>query len=225
MSSSELPVGVHLYWIPLGAGGSGFVRLNGRLYEWFKAGWDRRQPLDLYHTALQVQLPDHRFVIETMWPSPDQDTSSRGVVVEGPVGASVFSRWRVFRYEVRRWREGILPDADQAPGGPVLVTAREDLARLVLALVEEVPVLIWGRDQSRVGEMWNSNSVISWLLARAHLLDGVKPPRGGRAPGWDAGKEVARQRPAQDRREGAGLDVGVSELGQRLVDHVGDQSH
>ena len=23
---------IYLYWIPLGAGGSGFVRLNGRIY-------------------------------------------------------------------------------------------------------------------------------------------------------------------------------------------------
>jgi hypothetical protein len=192
LSDSELPVGIHLYWIPLGAGGSGFVRLNGRIYELFKAAMERRPRLDLYHTALQVQLPDHRFVIETMWPSPDRNTRSRGVVVEGPVGATVLSRWRVFRYEVRRWADGTLPDADQARGGPVLVTAEEDLARRVLTLVKDVPSLIWGRDQRRVGEMWNSNSVISWLLARADLLHGVMPPVGGRAPGWDAGAVIAR---------------------------------
>lgn len=192
MSESDLPVGVHLYWIPLGAGGSGFVRLNGKVYEWFKARRERRPPLDLYHTALQVKLPDVRVVVETMWPSPDRDTWSRGVVVEGPVGATALGRWRTFRYEVRRWPDGNLPDADQARGGPVLVTAEEDLARRVLTLVGEVPRLIWGRDSRGVGEMWNSNSVISWLLARVDLLGGVVPPTGGRAPGWDAGVMVAR---------------------------------
>ena len=40
--------------------------------------------------------------------------------------------------------------------------------------------------------MWNSNSLASWALARAGLdVDGVAPPTGGRAPGWDAGLVVA----------------------------------
>ncbi len=40
----------------------------------------------------------------------------------------------------------------------------------------------------RTGDMWNSNSVTSWVLARAGVdLDGFHPPGGGRAPGWSAG--------------------------------------
>jgi hypothetical protein len=36
--------------------------------------------------------------------------------------------------------------------------------------------------------MWNSNSMISWLIARAGLdVGSIKPPTGGRAPGWNAG--------------------------------------
>jgi hypothetical protein len=36
--------------------------------------------------------------------------------------------------------------------------------------------------------MWNSNSVIAWLLAAAGLPAGeLTPPRHGRAPGWHAG--------------------------------------
>ena len=27
----------------------------------------------------------------------------------------------------------------------------------------------WGRDEFKVGEMWNSNSVISWLLERSGI--------------------------------------------------------
>jgi hypothetical protein len=53
-------------------------------------------------------------------------------------------------------------------------------------------MLVWGRDQIGAGDMWNSNSVISWLLARAGLdMDGIEPPDGGRAPGWAAGLAAA----------------------------------
>jgi hypothetical protein len=42
--------------------------------------------------------------------------------------------------------------------------------------------------------MWNSNSLISWLIVRAVLdVDAVHPPAGGRAPGWDAGVILARR--------------------------------
>jgi hypothetical protein len=45
--------------------------------------------------------------------------------------------------------------------------------------------------------MWNSNSLISWLVVRAGLDDGtVRPPAGGRAPGWRAGVVVARRQQA-----------------------------
>jgi hypothetical protein len=40
--------------------------------------------------------------------------------------------------------------------------------------------------------MWNSNSVISWMLSHAQLVDAAgAPPDNGRAPGWDAGLTVA----------------------------------
>jgi hypothetical protein len=42
--------------------------------------------------------------------------------------------------------------------------------------------------------MWNSNSVVSWLLAESGLpAERIQPPRGGRAPGWRAGVELARR--------------------------------
>jgi len=51
---------------------------------------------------------------------------------------------------------------------------------------------VWGRDELDAGEMWNSNSVIAWLLARSGVeTDRIRPPRGGRAPGWNAGLAVA----------------------------------
>jgi len=42
--------------------------------------------------------------------------------------------------------------------------------------------------------MWNSNSIVAWLLARARLgAEATRPPAGGRAPGWRAGLVVARR--------------------------------
>lgn len=185
--------GIYLYWIPLGAGGSGFVRLNGRIYEAIKSIRERRRPLALFHTALVVQTPDGGYVVETMWPSPDGDAARRGVVVEGPVGSRRLGVLRTFRYEVRRWRNGILPDADEAVGGPRKVSGDAMQARRLLEWANSVPPLIWGRDEVGTGEMWNSNSVISWLLTKTGIsIETVHPPVGGRAPGWNAGIVIAR---------------------------------
>jgi hypothetical protein len=63
MSMNESTGWVDLYWLPLGAGGH-FVRLNGRVYEAIAARLQRRPPCDLYHSALQVHLPDTTYVIE-----------------------------------------------------------------------------------------------------------------------------------------------------------------
>jgi hypothetical protein len=183
---------IELYWLPLGAGGW-FVRLNGRIYEAIQALLERRQPLDLYHSALEVRLPEGGFVIENSWPIPDADGPSRGVVVEGPVASRRLGRYRVFRYEVRRWRDGVIADADEAVASPQLLSNDPLLARRLLDLVGSLPSPVWGRDEFGTGEMWNSNSVISWLLARSGLpADAIGPPAGGRAPGWQAGLVWAR---------------------------------
>lgn len=185
---------VDLYWIPVGAGGVGFVRMNGRLYEAIQARLERRRPLDLYHTALEVRVPDGRFIIENAWPSPDSDTASRGVVFEGPVWSRRIARFRTFRYELRRWRNGIILDATEAVASPQCLSRDPSRARRLLDMVASVPALVWGRDELGAGEMWNSNSVISWLLARSGLLaDTTKPPADGRAPGWGAGIVIANR--------------------------------
>jgi hypothetical protein len=182
---------IELYWLPLGAGGW-FVRLNGRIYEAIHALLERRQPLDLYHSALQVRVPEGRFVIENCWPIPDADGPSRGVVVEGPVASRRMAHWRVFRYEVRRWRDGVIADADEAVASPQSLTDDPLLARRLLDLVGCLPSPVWGRDELGTGEMWNSNSVVSWLLARSGLpTNAISPPAGGRAPGWQAGLVTA----------------------------------
>jgi len=182
------PARVDLLWIPLGAGGTGVVRFNGRVYEAVTARTQRRSPRPLYHTALEVEVDGETSIIENAWPSPDRDLASRGVVIEGPVFVRGLARLRTFRYEVRRWPEGIVADADQAVGGPQRLTTDPVTAQRLLALVPSVPPMVWGRDELGVGEMWNSNSVISWLLARSDLgPHRLEPPEGGRAPGWRAG--------------------------------------
>ena len=181
---------VDLYWIPLGAG-KHVVRLSGKLFEAISARAQRRRPYDLYHSALVVVAPEGRFVIEQT-PIPDMHGERRGVVLEGPVGSRVAGRFRLFRYEVRRWRDGVIPDIAEAVSSPVRVTDDPAQASQVLHLVPSVPALVWGRDEGRTGDMWNSNSVISWLIASAGLdPGGIEVPSGGRAPGWRAGLEIA----------------------------------
>ena len=193
--SAEPRHGVDLYWLPLGAGGRS-VRLNGRVYEAIVARLERRTAKSLYHSALVVAAPAGEFVIE-MAPVRDGDGASRGVVAEGPVGSRWTRALRLFRYEIRRWPGGVIPDVDEAVDSPERLTDDPALAERVLELVPEVPTPVWGRDELRAGEMWNSNSLISWLLARSGLgVDAVQPPAGGRAPGWDAGLAVARRQQA-----------------------------
>jgi hypothetical protein len=185
--------GIDLFWIPLGAGGAGFVRFNGRVYEAIKARREGRKPFDLYHTALEVRLPDGRYIVENAWPSPDGDVASRGVVFEGPVWSRKVARFRPFRYEVRRWRDGVIPDAAEAVESPQLISPDLQRAQALLDLVASVPPMIWGRDEMGTGEMWNSNSVISWLVTRSGIsVDEIHPPAGGHAPGWKAGVVIAR---------------------------------
>ena len=188
--------GVDLYWLPLGAGGHS-VRLNGRAYEAVAARIQGRPALDLYHSALVVRVPEGRFVVEQA-PVRDDNGASRGVVAEGAVGSRRAGRFRIFRYEVRCWRNGVIPDIGEAVDSPRRLTDDPAVARRILDLVPAVPTLVWGRDESHAGEMWNSNSLISWLLTRSgHDVDSVQVPPGGRAPGWQAGIVVAR-RPRDD---------------------------
>jgi hypothetical protein len=190
---------VDLYWLPLGAGGHS-VRLNGRVFEWFAGRLEHRDRCDLYHSGLEVHVPEGRFVIEQA-PIRPSDAAKRGVVAEGAVGTRAAARFRLFRYEVRRWRDGVIPDVAEAVESPRRLSVDLDCARRLLELVPQVPTPVWGRDELRAGEMWNSNSLISWLIARAGLdVESIQPPAGGRAPGWRAGVVVARRQQAQVAR-------------------------
>jgi hypothetical protein len=139
-------------------------------------------------------------VIENSWPIPVADGTQRGVVVQGPVFSRRLARWRVFRYEVRRLLDGVIADEDEAVASPQLLSDDLLAARRLLDLVGSLPTPVWGRDKLGTGEMWNSNSVISWLLARAGLsADAIRPPAGGGAPGWAAGLVTAHREPTDER--------------------------
>jgi hypothetical protein len=194
--------GVDLFWLPLGAGGHS-VRFNGIAYEAVLARLQRRAACDLYHSALEVHVPDGRFVIE-MTPVRAADGAERQVAASGAVGARWAGRFRIFRYEVRRWRDGFIPDVAEAVASPQRVAHDAATAQRVLDLVPTVPTAVWGRDELNTGDMWNSNSLTSWLLARSGITTGLlRPPAGGRAPGWKAGLIVAERQTHQQAPPGA----------------------
>ena len=124
-------------------------------------------------------------------PVPDLHGERRGVVAEGPVGMRWLGRFRIFRYEIRRWREGRIPTSIRrsgAPSGSPMMSESPD----EFATLPSIPTPVWGRDEFNAGEMWNSNSVVSWVLARSGAsVETIHPPANGRAPGWDAGLAVA----------------------------------
>jgi hypothetical protein len=181
---------VDLYWLPLGAGGR-VVRHVGRAYERVAAYVGRRPRCDLYHSALEVRLDGRRWVIEMapLWAAPPERS---GVVATGPVGARLAGRLRLFSYAIRCWRDGTIPDIAWAVASPVRLSGDPACARRLLELVPDVPTPVWGRDRLHAGEMWNSNSVIAWLIAGSGIAPSpIHAPAGGRAPGWTAGLTVA----------------------------------
>src|SRR6266496_3805885 len=70
---------IDLYWLPLGAGGHS-VRLNGLVFEAIAARLQHRDRSDLYHSGLEVRVPEGRFVIEQApaW----GESGERGMVAE-----------------------------------------------------------------------------------------------------------------------------------------------
>jgi hypothetical protein len=195
-SADDRSASVDLYWLPLGAGASRLVRWTGRLYEAHAARRDGRPACALYHSALEVLVNGDRFAIE-MTPVWGNREPERGVVCEGPVGLRLLGRSRMFRYEVRCWRNGSIPDVSAAVESPLRLSEDSDRAQRVLALLPSFPTATWGRDESQTGDMWNSNSMVAWLLVLSgHDVDQVCLPHRGRAPGWSAGL-VAAERAAR----------------------------
>jgi hypothetical protein len=186
----ETATGVDLYWIPLGSG-SPVVQASGWVFEAISAAAHRRERCHLYHAALVVTSPEGRFTVEQA-PVPDRNGATRGVVAVGPVGMRALGRFRLVRYEVRCWRNGVIPDLDAAVDSPVRVTDDARVASRILTELPRIPTPVWGRDAADTGEMWNSTSVIAWVLTASGVdMEALEPPDGGRAPGWMAGRMIA----------------------------------
>lgn len=183
---------VALWWLPVGAGGH-FVIHTSHWWEVLAARRERRAPQPLYHAALEVFTGNTRYVIE-MGPAWGQSVAARGVVATGPVGVGFLGRWRLFRYEVRCWEGGVIPDRDFAVGETLEVPLTAGEAEDMIARITTVPPLTWGRDEFGSGDMWNSNSLVAWLLQTGGVAAaGFVPPAPGRAPGWKAGIIAAEQ--------------------------------
>jgi hypothetical protein len=136
-------------------------------------------------------LDDIAYAVE-MGPVWNVSDADRGVLAEGPVGSRWLGRFRAFRYEMRCWPGGHIPDVAEAVGSPVRTTEDPTRVAAVIEVLREIPALTWGRDELGAGEMWNSNSAVAWALARTgHDMGAIEPPFGGRAPGWAAGLVLA----------------------------------
>jgi len=159
------------FWrLPVGAGGV-IVAHASRWWELLSARRDCRAPQQLVHAALEVFTGGERYVIE-MTPQWGQPRTASGVVAIGPVGPPPLGRFRMFRYVVRAWPNGVLP---------------------------EVPLHTWGRAVPPSTDMWNSNSLIAWTLCRAGIdACTLTPPVGCRAPGWVAGIAAGTRKPHAD---------------------------
>jgi hypothetical protein len=137
-----------------------------------------------------VIVDDEKWTIELC----PEVSGEHGRVAGGIVGSRLLGALRIFRYEARCWPGGTIPDIEESVGGAERVSDDRTVALRVLELAPAIPTPVWGRDELDAGEMWNSNSVISWLLERAGVdTDAIRLPPGGRAPGWRAGVVVARR--------------------------------
>lgn len=182
-----------LWWLPVGAGGHVVIHTS-RWWELRRARREHRSPRPLFHAALEVFDGEARYAIE-MTPAWGQPSGPRGVVSSGPVGLRWLGLSRFFRYEVRCWKDGTIPDRDHASGPPVRLPLSPADARALLGRVAAVPPLTWGRDVWGIGDMWNSNSLVSWLLCTSGIdAARLAPPADGSAPGWRCGIVAAERR-------------------------------
>ncbi len=164
----------------------------------------RRRPLrSLERTRLRVVCGTARWA-RALRPLP---LGTAGLPFRGAVrhraGAGVARGRGAWRRRRRRGRRSSVGAPRALPlRGPMLARTADprhrDCARRLLELVPEVPKPVWGRDDLHAGEMWNSNSTISWLIARSGLdVESIALPRDGRAPGWQAGIVIARRQQAE----------------------------
>jgi hypothetical protein len=178
-----------LYWIPVASGTRlPFQRWSLALYEAVAALLARRPRGQLYHAALKITVDG---VTRTLEMAPEGQGRGQAPLVSGPVGDPRAARFRIFRYGLHCLEAASLPD-EQYAVAVLNLSGDCDTARRVLDLAPRVPGYTWGRRAPGTREMWTSDSVTSWLLTRAGLeTASLRVPASGRAPGWQAGIEVA----------------------------------
>lgn len=154
-----------------------------------------------------------------MAPVWNERSDDRGAVSEGVVGSRLLRGLRMFRYEIRCWHDGRIPDVDEAVDSPQRLIEDAVIAQRVLALVADVPTPGWGRDELHTGEMWNSNSVTAWLLGHsgidtrlARLTAGAAPRDGQRAA--PAGPVATRSHRAPRKRARSGNGRAAAAVGR-----------
>jgi hypothetical protein len=86
--------------------------------------------------------------------------------------------------------DGVIPDIAEAVWSPARLTEDPGRARQILDLVPSVPALVWGRDERRTGDMWNSN-LGDLMVARPRRSRSRPDP----APnGWSRARLARRRR-------------------------------
>lgn len=183
--------GVELWWMSVGAGTSRVQQASLRLWEAIEAARARRPRARLVHSALKLHDGTATWTLEL---TPAFVAAATPPLITGPVGLGAAGRLRLFRYQLVCLPGETFPDEAWAVAQARLPGEAELAARL-LALAPTVPRHVWGRRVHGTREMWTSDSVVSWLLARAGVdVPAVAPPAGTRAPGWGAGLALARRR-------------------------------
>ena len=177
-------------------------RASLQWWEALEAARARRPRGVLYHSALKLGLDGEG--VSTLELTPAFVASPVPALMTGPVGARPAGRFKLFRYELRLVPGAALPDETWAVGEPIRLADERTTVERIVEFASMVPAYTWGRRVKGTAEMWTSDSVVSWLLAKAGLEPrDARAPADGRAPGWTAGVEVAR------RTEHAAVPSGV----------------
>ena len=122
-------------------------------------------------------------------PVHDRGGQERGVVAEGAVGARWAANFRTFRYEIRVWRGGHIPDVVEGVDGPRRLSDQEQLARYWLEVVQKVPTPVWGGD-----ELGRGRDVALEVRDRAQRASSpVDPTAARRARAGVAGRPGCRE--------------------------------
>ena len=139
---------IDLHWIPLGAGGHS-VRFNGIVYESLAASIQRRPRYNIYHSALELTLPDGVYTVE-MTPVPNSRGWERGLIAEGPLGSSGRDD---FGSSVTRSAGGrtVSSQTWAMPCHRHCISPTARVVERAFGLLPAVPALTWGRDESRRG--------------------------------------------------------------------------